>query len=256
MHNNKFAFILFIGCFFLQDLVMAQENPETVIDPSTQTPPEAGSDANTTTTEDAALTYDGYGKTHGYLGPVTLGPMITLLAFPVPIGLGVEGRLLDILSFGVEYSLFPTLTLGGVGVHFNSYDAKLRIHPFLGAFMLGVAVGKQSLGAKARFDYSVAPGISSGAQIKAEVNTTFVTPHLGWRWISKTGFMFGMEFGWQKALHADTDVGVKFDNPALQDAIEADKDYQEKRQDVEDIAEKLGELGLPIVALLQFGFLF
>lgn len=187
----------------------------------------------------------GYGKTHGLLGPVTLGPTIGI-AIPHPANVGLEGRYLDIVGFAFNYGFLPQITLKGNSAKINSWDIRARIFPFRGGFFLGVAYGNQELNGSRSEQIAGSPQSTS-----VTISTTTLTPHFGWRWVYDAGFVWGFDFGVQLAQSNST---VLKTSASL--AQQADPLYQELVDDLNELGDKIGKQMLPFVTLLHVGYMF
>jgi hypothetical protein len=186
-------------------------------------------------------------KTEGLLGPVLLGPTVGLIALPRPISLGLEGKIKDLFGFGAYYGFLPTLTISGVKAGLSGYDARFRYFPFHGSFFLGVGYGVQTIKAS-KTDSILGQTVTADAKVK----TQFVTPHIGWRWLWKSGFFMGMDLGWQIGLSAKTTLSTNISEPL----VLASSQYLDLQSKAEEQGNKLGKTGVPFITLLQFGWLF
>jgi hypothetical protein len=188
----------------------------------------------------------GYGKPTGLLGPITIGPKLTIGSLPVPAGFGIEAKFMNWVGASLDYYYIPTVTLSSVGIGLQAFSATARLFPFQGSFFLGTSLGSRSFtGSKTE---NVA-GIGAST-VTVDVTTLFVGPHLGWRWVAKTGFFMGMEFGWQFAMSNSTTTAI---TPA---AAALAAGFSGTKAEVEEQADDLGKAGLPQIALLQIGYLF
>jgi hypothetical protein len=182
------------------------------------------------------------------LGDFSVGPILTIAAFPHPGMIGIESKYKNIAGLAINLGLFPEVTLSGVSAELSNWDVRARWFPFSRALFIGAALGNQT------FDFSST--FSSGGQstdINLEVSTTFLTPHIGWRWgaYEGTGFFTGMELGYQISMN-NTTTGPVYSNPALVGA----PGEAEKTADIRDMADDLGKASLPHFALIKFGWMF
>lgn len=190
---------------------------------------------------------EGYGKTYGLLGPVTVGPHVAL-GLPRPLNVGLEAKFLDIVGVGFNYGALPTLTISNVKVKFNAFDGRVRWFAFRGAFFVGAGVGQQTLAVNKTDTILTVP-----LTVSADVKTTYLTPHIGWRWQWASGITLGMELGYQHALSSKTTLAT---SPVLPGAVTATAEYQKISTDVNDAGKKFGDQGLPHFTLLQIGYMF
>jgi hypothetical protein len=184
------------------------------------------------------------------LGDVGLGPIITLVNIPHPLSLGIEGKYKDFAGFAVNLGLMPSISIGPVKAELSTWDLRARWFPFSSAMFLGAAFGNQTFDFSSTVTGEITPGVSQSADITMEVSTTFLTPHIGWRWGAQggKGFFYGMELGWQIALSSKV-TGPTSSNAAV-------PDQADELADVRKAGEDIGQASLPHLTLIQFGWLF
>ena len=129
----------------------------------------------------------------------------------------------------------------------NSYDARFRWFIFKRSFFIGMSYGVQNLTADTT---QTLQGIPINA--KVNVSTTYLSPHLGWRWQWASGFFTGMDLGVQIACATDTTVTTNITNAYVQ----ASDDYQKVVKQVTDQGNDLGRTRLPFATLFDIGYLF
>mgnify|MGYP001580186530 CR=1 FL=1 len=215
--------------------------------PPSQAKPSKESDDNA-----PASSSTGYGKTRGLLGPVTVGPMINIVSIP---GGAIEAKYTDLLGFGLKFTFLPAITLGGSSIGYNTFDGRARWFPFRGSFFLGAAFGNQSLTASGSNSISTGGG-SITTDLNIGVSTLYLTPHLGWRWVWESGFMMGMDFGWQAALATTTTLTLSLSDKTAEAAVKATDDYKTLESNVTSMGDRIGKAGLPSLTLLSMGYLF
>ncbi len=188
---------------------------------------------------------DYYGVRNPVLGDFSFGPSVTLVAFPVPFKAGLETKYRDIFGLAFDYGFFPTLTFSNVSVGYSSWNVTGKWYPFNRAMYIGVGIGQQS------FDGSQTQTVSAQSlTVTVTVNTTFINPHLGWRFISNSGFFYGMELGVQVPLsHSAT---VTTDNAALNGSPEK----AQMEADVDAKAKTFARTPLPLLTIVQIGWMF
>lgn len=195
-----------------------------------------------------ALAPPRYGKADPLLGPVSFGPKLVLgLMLP---GVGLEVKAWDWLGFAFDYSYIPQVSVSQYAFGGNSWDANLKFYPLRGAFFVGVNTGTQQLRA-------------SRTQTMATVDVTltgtnsifFLSPTLGWEWVSKSGFLLGFELGAQIGLSVTTAISDNIDNAV----IEASAPYLQLQSDITSYTNTLNTAlrayPLPVVAF-HIGYLF
>ncbi len=195
----------------------------------------------------------GYGKTSGVAGPVIMAPTITAIGFPSPFRFGFEAKGWNLVGLGFDYGFLPQLTFSDVKVKYNSWRITARVFPFKGAFFAGVAFGKQNLtGQKAQnVTYS---GTTYSVNVTDDLNTTIISPHIGWRWIWQNGFMFGMEYGVQLASNATSTVSD--DKSGTIPQLATQQQFIDLKNQVIEQSNKYGNKTLPHFALIQLGYFF
>ena len=206
---------------------------------------------------------EAYGKTHGLLGPVTLGPSVTLLAIPTIIRFGLEGKYKNSFGFGGHYGFIPSSLLSkfvkDVTIKVTNYEGRVRWFAFQRALFLGLGLGQQNLeGSKSENIKLTVSGLSITvpATVNVKISTTFLTPHFGWRWTWNSGFFMGLDLGYQVALSSSTTLSSStlagIDLAVLKDQ----QQYKDLDKKVQDEGNKVGKTGLPSFTLIHFGFLF
>ena len=175
-------------------------------------------------------------KPGGLFGPLRIGALAGV-GFPRP--LSVEGMIKvgDVVGLGLEYSLLPNTTISGVDTTFYAINADVRIFPFENGFFIGVAAGKQHLGARTSLDAGALGSIPESVT----VDTWFINPRLGFLWTSSFGLTLGIDAGVQIPLTASVDSTFPSQLAAS--------------QQVTDVANLFGKSVLPTVDLLRIGLL-
>lgn len=127
-----------------------------------------------------------------------------------------------------------------------SFALEARYHPFTSSFYIAGALGVQGVSAKKTATYS-------GQKVTPEVKigNTFATPKVGWLWQFNSGLNFGVELGAQIPLSTKVDI----DDGTTNAIVLNDPEYIKNKQDVKDLAEKLGKQVLPH-ALVRLGYAF
>jgi hypothetical protein len=199
--------------------------PTTAAIPAAPAPPPAG----------------GYGKSEGVLPGMVVGPKLSLLRVPAP-GFGVEAKFLNAFGLSLDYAFIPTVTVDDVSARYSDLSLGAKWYPWRGAFFLGAALGARTFEGSAKNSTTV-PGVT--LQAKGKVSSTYFAPQLGWRWVWASGFFMGMDLGWQVILSTETTLTIPAELASTTTA-----------QDVRDASDDLGELGFPIVSLLQLGWFF
>jgi hypothetical protein len=182
---------------------------------------------------------------------VRIGPTVAL-GFPHPLTYGLDALWNDTVSGGFSIGNFETKAQD-VEIGISNWDLRARWHPFGGSFFLGAAYGNQTIDAKLKKDIEVGTTKVS-TSLKLKVETTYLTPHLGWFAVWDSGFTLGTEFGYQMALSSKTkDLDVTFEGGA--DPSGSDE-FRKNADDIKKGAEQFGKVSIPYLTLLRLGWLF
>ena len=193
-----------------------------------------------------ALSSNSVHAAGGAFGDFALGPKATLLSFPAVIGGGIEARYQTMFGASLDYQVLPSFTVSGVKVGLSTLTGAIRVFPLQGSFFLGTHIGSRSFTASRTEDVGGTP-----TKLTADVTSTILTPHLGWRWGGTQGIFLGMEFGWQLSLSNTVKLTT---DPAS--AATGTAEYQQLERDVNEKANDIGKAGLPHFSILQIGYLF
>lgn len=146
------------------------------------------------------------------------------------------------------------LVYGGFKGTSSEYDYSLsqagivgRWHPFASAFYVGLIVGSQTANVSAKKTIS---GIEAEATV--EVKNSFITPNIGWMWVSTWGLSWGFELGLQTHSGATTTVKSNTSNAAILNSA----DYLQAEKDAKDGGDKFGKMNLPHLTLIRLGYVF
>lgn len=189
-------------------------------------PPPAGASGETT-----------YGKGEGFLPGMVIGPKLAILSLPAP-ALGIEAKIDNVLGLSFDYGFIPDVTIDDVTAGYRDWNFAARWYPWQRAFYIGAALGRRSFEASKRDD-------ATGLKASVDVASTYLAPELGWRWVWNSGFFLGMDLGYQIILSSKTTLDIPAGIAGSTTAA-----------DVRDTADDVGEIGLPIVSLLQVGYFF
>ena len=172
-------------------------------------------------------------KTAGLIPYVLFGPKISLLTLPSP-GLGVEVKIWQLIGLSADYGFVPRLNISGVDYQYGSLQGSLKIFPFRGAFFVGGVIGKY------RFIASQKNGDLTTSE--TTIDCTYLGPQLGWRWVSRSGFFTGMDFGYGFSLKYTSTL-----TPPGSSGTPAD---------IKKNADKYLEKGIPLLGFFQLGWFF
>jgi len=140
----------------------------------------------------------------GPLGAFRAGPSFGIGA-PDGFRLGAFTKWRGLLAGGVAVSLLPSTAVPGIDgkVSRASGEAFARIHPFRGAFFLGVAGGYAQT--KGTFSESrMVGGQTRSIETHALADAFYVAPNAGFQWMLPFGMTVGFDVGVQLPVGAQT----------------------------------------------------
>lgn len=198
-------------------------------------------------------------KARGILGDFRVGPSVAV-GIPHPLTAGIDVVYADLVNISVAGGRFGT-TVDETDLEIRNWDITARWFPFRGSFYLGAGYGKQGIVGKTTsnvdLDYNGVT-LSVPTTIRLEVESSYLSPQLGWfaRWDS--GFTMGFELGYIMPSGASSELQTSFRNvsAAAEQAVRDSEDYKKSKKDVEDLGKQLGETGLPYITLIRLGWLF
>jgi hypothetical protein len=249
MNWRAFVLSTSLSVSLLPQIVRAQnqEDPGTGGEPEEKAAPEPA----------AAESQESTGK--GMLGDVRIGPSVAA-GIPHPVTAALDVVYADLLA--VSFSAGRSGTeLDKTELEIRNWDVALRWFPFSGSFFIGAAYGNQGVVGKRTVDLNVnASGVplTVPTTVRLEIESTYLTPQIGWfaRWDS--GFTLGFDLGLQMPSGAKSELQTSFANvsAASEAAVRASEDYIKNKKDVEDAAEMIGKQALPYITLIRMGWLF
>jgi hypothetical protein len=182
-----------------------------------------------------------------------------LAGVPHPVNLGLDlrhGR----FSEGLTGGLLSLSFKNNINVKISNVELRGRWHPFSGSFILGTAVGQQSITGSTTQTFTTNPGgIEVPTKIELAVQGGYVTPHLGWLWVWGSGFSLGFEVGVQVPFAQNSELEITIQDPsqnAFLDQVKATPEYQQAESDVTTNSDRLGKQVLPYVTVLRLGWAF
>jgi len=198
-------------------------------------------------------------KGKGMLGDLRIGPSVAL-GLPHPLTGGVDLVYGDLISLSVTGGNFG-VAVEETELEIRNWDAALRWYPFQGSFFLGAAYGSQGIVGKLKTDVEVTTGgvtLKVPTTIRLEVESSYMTPQIGWfaRWDS--GLTLGFDFGYQLPSGVTTDLQTSFENvsAASEQAVRDSADYKKNKDDIEKAAEAFGKEAIPYITFFRIGWLF
>lgn len=190
------------------------------------------------------------------------------LRFGPSVAVGVPHPVTGALD--VVYANFISLSVSGgrfginvddTDLEIRNWDATIRWYPFGGSFFLGAARGEQGIVGKRKIDLDVNSGgvaLKVPTTLRLEIESSYLTPQIGWfaRWDS--GFTLGFDIGYQMPSGAKSELQTSFENvsAASEEAVRNSDEYKKNKKDVEDAAEAIGKTGIPYISFLRIGWLF
>jgi hypothetical protein len=197
--------------------------------------------------------------TQGLLGDFRIGPSVAV-GLPHPLTGALDIVYADFVGLSLSAGRSGT-ELDKTELEIRNWDLTLRWFPFRGSFFFGAAYGQQGIVGKRTVDLEVdASGVplTVPTTLRLEIESTYLTPQLGWfaRWDS--GFMLGFDLGLQMPSGAKSELQTSFANvsAASEAAVITSEDYIKNKKDVEDAAEMIGKQALPYITFLRMGWLF
>jgi hypothetical protein len=182
----------------------------------------------------------------GLLGTFRLGPTVGVGA-PDGARLGVFAKWRGIVAAGAAFSLLPETRVPGIdaSVARVSGEAFARVHPFRGAFFLGVAGGYAETKGTLTEERTAFRQVQR-VEAHAYANAVYVAPHLGFQWMLPMGMTIGI------------DAGVEIPVATTSATFEAAK-YglvvpTEGKGSVADATRFVASMPIPVIHLLELGY--
>jgi hypothetical protein len=184
------------------------------------------------------------------------GILLGIVSLPRPAQLEALVRLGSDIALGVQYSVLPTLTVpgGDSSLQLDATQATFRWFPFHGAFYLGSGAGYQRL--KAVLSETVEGG---KLRVAADISTFFLSPQLGWLWVTRSAFSIGINLGVQLPLPREPVITETYNGqplPAQGGSAGVGSSAQDDRDQVRTLARVIMRYPIPNIDLLKIGFVF
>ncbi|HVP67915.1 MAG TPA: hypothetical protein VMT17_11690 [Anaeromyxobacteraceae bacterium] len=173
-------------------------------------------------------------RTEGLIPGILIGPKATAtLLFPPSVMVGGELKVVGYVGASFEYGVYPNnTTFNGYSLGVQSWSAGLRAFPFRGSFFVGAVLGS----------YSLTGTQSVGGQTATlVVKSMYLGPQIGWVWDFDFGLFFGLNLGYGFSLNYTSSL-----SGPLSDTLQTAKDN----------ADRYLKTGVPILTLLEMGWLF
>ena len=201
-----------------------------------------------------------YGKANPLIPFIQFGPKLNLIIFPA---LGLEVKAFNYVSASFDYLYVPTITVSGLGAGMNAWWLGLRGHPIRGSFFLGADLYALNIVGSTDYTINLAIGGSETRNISMTAATMGVTPMLGWRWVTRSGFFTVLELGAMITFASSVNPAVErkagdttsftTDGPTM-DSFLTDKETLARNQ-LTPLANLLRQYPLPHIRF-AIGFLF
>lgn len=136
-----------------------------------------------------------YGKRNPLVpfGAFEFGPKLNLLIFPA---LGIEARTFNWVSASFDYLWVPSIAVSGNAIGMNAWWLGARFHPMRGSFFLGADLYNLQVAASRTETFSIqGTSVAETRKISMTADIMGITPMLGWRWVTSSGFFAGLELG-------------------------------------------------------------
>jgi hypothetical protein len=185
-------------------------------------------------------------REYGVLGPVRTGPTVGFGA-PDGVRVGAFAKWQGLLAGGGAFSYLPTMAIPGMdaSVVRVSGEAFARIHPFHGAFFLGVAGGyAQTKGTMAQTQ--VAFRQNQRVETHAYASALYVAPNLGFQWMLPLHITVGFDLGVEIPVVSS---GPDFDASKYGLVIPI-----EAKGAVADATRRVSSMPVPVIHLLEIGY--
>ena len=184
------------------------------------------------------------------LGPVRLG-VLAGAGFPSPVSAQLVFKYNDWIGANLELGELPPVTIGvgnGITLSQKMWDASLRLYPFKGAFFLGCGIGQQWLDANGSVTQDDVTGTAG-----MEVKTTFVSPRIG----LMHRFGFGLTIGADIGVEVPID-GQSSTTQSVSTTLPIPPGFPglTPPQDAKNLSDKIQSTPIPIIHILQLGYLF
>lgn len=204
-------------------------------------PPPAAQAAPAPAPKPAAPVDDGY-RTEGLIPGILIGPKVgATLLFPPNVMVGAELRIIGYIGASFEYGVFPrSQSIDAYTLQIKTWSAGLRAYPFRGAFFVGAVLGS--------YDLTGTQTVFNGTQsqlVTLNISGTYLGPQIGWKWTWDFGLFLGLNLGYGFSLNYQSSLVP----PGITSA-------SSPLPDVKKNADQYLKPGVPILTLLEIGFLF
>lgn len=182
----------------------------------------------------------------GLLGSVRLGPTIGVGA-PDGVRFGVLAKWRGLLAAGGAFSVLPPMTVPGSDAQVVRASGEIfaRVHPFQGAFFVGLAGGyAQTKGtmAQVRMAFRQVQNVETHAYASA----FFIAPHAGFQWMIRPGMTVGCDAG--------LEIPIGASSPSFDAAKYGLVMPIEGKGSAADTTNAIATSPIPVVRLIELGY--
>jgi hypothetical protein len=184
----------------------------------------------------------GYGKREGLIPGLLIGPKLSIVNLPSP-AIGLELKTLDnLIGASFDFGIIPDVSISGASAGFSDWNVGAKVYPYRGRFFVGALYGSRSFHASAMDSVTLLTA-------KLDISSAYIAPEIGWRFVWESGLFMGLDLGWQFVLSHSTTLTVPTGVPASQQAS-----FDDAKKAVTDAGDIIGDVGLPVLGLVQIGF--
>jgi hypothetical protein len=182
----------------------------------------------------------------GLLGAVRLVPTIGVGA-PDGMRVGMFAKWRGLVAVGGAFSLLPETKVPGLEAQVTraSGEAFARIHPFRGAFFLGVAGGYAQTKGEVT-DERMAFRQVQQVTTRGYANAIYVAPHLGFQWLLPMGMTVGFDAG--------LEIPVASSEPTFDAAKYGLVVPIEGKGTAADATHWVASMPVPVIHILELGY--
>jgi hypothetical protein len=221
MRSKKFLSVLILACLLGQVALAETENEST-------------------SSLDHALKSDAKS--------FEIGPTLNLISAPYLASVGIEAKFNRQFGVGLDWGFIPELSIpsrssraSDMSLLISGPSLNVSAYPWKESFFIGL--GTSLVLAKAS-------QVSRGNMINVEAGLLFLTPQLGWRFVSNSGFFFATKFGLMVCLSSF--VTASSSDPETDDLLKT----QVMGQELARTGKTQAGLVVPYLTLAQFGWFF
>ncbi len=183
---------------------------------------------------------------NGLLGPVRAGPTV---GFGAPDGLRFGGfaKWRGLLAAGGAFSYVPNAPVPGTGANVVRVSGEVftRVHPFRGAFFVGVAGGySQTKGTMSEMQTAFRK--SQRVEAHAYGRAFYVAPNVGFQWMLPMRLTVGFDIGVEIPFGSD---GPNFDAQKYGLVVPV-----EGKGSVADATRYVTSMPIPVIHFLEIGY--